>query len=177
MLLKRAKELTSEGQQLFATPALAYFLEHAPGKFNPDNRRMFLEHFASLDDVDILTSAKVWYNHPDRVLSMLSDGLVNRALFSVELDDQPFDTGLVNIMREKVAKHLSISAEEAEYLVLSDSISNYAYSDMDDRITILDKRGNTRDIADASDMLNISVLSKTVRKYFLCYPKLMKDLS
>jgi hypothetical protein len=80
-------------------------------------------------------------------------------------------------MRERVAKHLSISTEEAKYLVLSDSISNYAYSDMDDRITILDKKGNTRDIADASDMLNISVLSKTVRKYFLCYPKLMKDLS
>ena len=48
---------------------------------------------------------------------------------------------------------------------------------MDDRITIMDKSGNTRDIAEASDMLNISVLSKTVRKYFLCYPKLMKELS
>jgi len=177
MLLKRAKVLTSEGKQLFATPALSYFLDNAPGKFDPDNRNMFLEHFASLDDVDILTSAKVWLNHPDRVLSLLSNGLVNRALFSVELDDQPFDTALVNTMREKVTKLLHISASEAEYLVLSDSISNYAYSDMDDRITILDKKGNTLDIADASDMLNISVLSKTVRKYFLCYPKLMKELS
>lgn len=176
-LLKRAQFLTAQGEKLFATPALAYFLDSTPGKFEPANRKRFLEHFSALDDVDILTSAKVWLNYSDRVLSMLSSGLVNRALFSVELDDQPFESELVNSMREKVAGHLSISIEEAGYLVLSDSVSNYAYSDMDDRISIMDKKGNTLDIADASDMLNISVLSKTVRKYFLCYPRLMKELS
>ena len=115
--------------------------------------------------------------HPDRVLSMLSEGLVNRALFSVELERSALSklTWLIPCAK-RVARHLSISAEEAEYLVVSDSMSNYAYSDMDDRISILDKNGNTRDIADASDMLNISVLSKTVRKYFLCYPKFMKEI-
>lgn len=177
MLLKRAQLLTSEGKKLFATPALAYFLEDTPGKFDPANQIRFLEQFASLDDNDILTSAKVWCHHDDRVLSLLSEGLVNRMLFSVELDDNPFQIELVESMRVQVARRLSISTEEAEYLVISDSISNYAYSDMDDRIAIMDKRGNTRDIADASDMLNIAVLSKTVRKYFLCYPKLMKELS
>jgi hypothetical protein len=60
---------------------------------------------------------------------------------------------------------------------MSDSVSNFAYSDLDDRISILDKRGNIRDIAEASDMLNISVLSKTIRKYFLCYPRFMKSLT
>ncbi|MCK4989219.1 MAG: HD domain-containing protein [Bacteroidales bacterium] len=177
MMLKRAQLLTSEGKQLFATPALAYFLDDVPGKFDPVNRKKFLEQFASMDDNDILTSAKVWCHHADRVLSLLSEGLVNRILFSVELDDNPFQIELVESMRRQVASRLSISTEEAEYLVISDSISNYAYSDMDDRIAIMDKRGNTRDIADASDMLNIAVLSKTVRKYFLCYPKLMKELS
>ena len=84
---------------------------------------------------------------------------------------------MVETYRKKVAHHLSISMNDAAYLVLSDSISNFAYSDMDDRIAILDKQGKTRDIADASDMLNISVLSKTVRKYFLCYPRFLKELS
>ncbi|MEN8228030.1 MAG: HD domain-containing protein [Bacteroidota bacterium] len=177
MLMKRAQVLTSQGKQLFATPALSYFLNDIPGKFDPSNRKKFLEQFASMDDNDILTSAKVWCNHPDRILSLLSDGLINRTIFSVELDDNPFQIELVESMRAKVASRLSISPEEAEYLVISDSISNYAYSDMDDRIAIMDKRGNIRDIADASDMLNIAVLSKTVRKYFLCYPKLMKELS
>lgn len=177
MLLKRSMVLAKKGVMLFATPALTFFLEDAPGKFDPSNRKVFLEKFAALDDNDILTSAKVWCNHSDQVLSMLAKGLVNRRLFSVELDDDPFANDLVQSMRTKVSDHLSISQEEAEYLVVSDSISNFAYSDMDDRIDIMDKGGNTRDIAEASDMLNISVLSKTVRKYFLCYPKFMKEIS
>jgi hypothetical protein len=60
--------------------------------------------------------------------------------------------------------------------VVSDSVSNYAYSDMDDRISILDKSGRIKDIAEASDMLNIAVLSKTVRKYFLCFPRFLKEV-
>ena len=176
MMLKRSQVLTAEGMQLFATPALSYFLDNVPGKFQISNRKKFLEQFAALDDNDILTSAKVWCNHQDRVLSVLSSGLVNRVLFSVQLNDIPFEDELIERIQKKVSGHLSISNEEAQYLVVSDSVSNYAYSNMDDRISILDKKGNTRDIADASDMLNISVLSKTVRKYFLCYPKFIKEL-
>ena len=114
--------------------------------------------------------------HDDPVLSMLSYGLVNRKLLSVELADAPYQAERIDALRDQVAKSLSISVEEAKYLVVSDSISNFAYSDMDDRISIMDKKGNIRDIADASDMLNISVLSKTVRKYFLCYPRNMKEM-
>jgi HD superfamily phosphohydrolase len=168
MMLRRAETLASEGAQLFATPALAYFLQR--------DHAHSLEQFAQLDDNDILASAKSWCSHSDPVLSMLSDGLVNRRLLSVELADRPFQAERIDALRERVAVSLSISAGEAEYLVVSDSVSNFAYSDMDDRITIMDKNGNTRDIADASDMLNISVLSKTVRKYFLCYPRNIKEM-
>ena len=163
LMLKRAQALASGGEKLFATPALTHFLQ--------EQTQVSLEQFALLDDNDILTSAKVWCNNSDRVLSMLANGLVNRKLFSVELDNQPFSADRVAKIRDSVAEKLSMSPEEAEYLVVSDSISNYAYSDMDDRITIMDKHGNTCDIAEASDILNISVLSKTVRKYFLCYPR------
>ncbi len=177
MMLKRAQALTAGGTQLFATPPLAFFLSYEPEKFAPSQQSRFLEQFATLDDVDILASAKVWCNHPDTILSMLSDGLINRNLFSVELGDLPFGKERVVSLRKKVSHHLRISVEEATYLVVSDSVSNFAYSDMDDRITIMDKNGNTRDIADASDMLNIAVLSKTVRKYFLCYPRFIKEMS
>jgi HD superfamily phosphohydrolase len=168
MMLRRAEALSSQGVELFSTPALAYFLQ--PG------HEVSLEQFALLDDNDILASAKSWCNHSDPVLSMLSDGLVNRKLLTVELADGPFQSERIDDLRERVAKSLSISAEEAEYLVVSDSVSNFAYSDMDDRISIMDKRGNIRDIAEASDMLNIAVLSKTVRKYFLCFPRIIKEM-
>jgi hypothetical protein len=168
MMLQRAKTLSLQGEKLFATPALTYFLQADQG--------ISLEIFARLDDSDILASAKSWCNHSDPVLSFLSDGLVNRKLLSVELADAPFETARIGALRKGVADALSISAAEAAYLVVSDSVSNFAYSDMDDRISIMDKKGNTRDIAEASDMLNIAVLSKTVRKYFLCYPRNIKEL-
>lgn len=177
MLLKRAQVLTSAGITLFATPALSYFLGGRPGRDARKDRKLFLEMFAALDDNDVLSAAKVWAGHSDRVLSILARGLVHRELFSVELNNDPFGEDRVAGLRREVSRRLSLTKEEAEFLVVSDSVSNYAYSDMDDRITILDKRGGTRDIADASDMLNISVLSKTVRKYFLCYPRFMKELS
>jgi len=167
MMLKRAQALTSGGENLFATPALQHFLQ--------EHNQISLEQFSLLDDVDILASAKVWCNISDTVLSMLANGLVNRKLFSVELDNQPFNPDRVAEIRSRVRNELSLTTAETEYLVVSDSVSNYAYSNMDDRITILDKHGNTRDIAEASDILNISVLSKTVRKYFLCYPRFIYE--
>jgi len=176
MMLKRAQILTASGKELFATPALAFFLKDEPGKFEAANRKVFLDQFARLDDNDILASAKVWCNNSDRVLSLLSTGLINRDLFRVQLNDGPFDPEMVENMRRKVAGHLSISFEDASFLVVSDSVSNYAYTDMDDRISILDKKGKIRDIAEASDMLNIAVLSKTVRKYFLCFPRFLREL-
>jgi len=168
MMLKRAEALTAAGHSLFATPALNYFLQA--------DSKLSLEHFAQLDDNDILASAKNWCNHKDPVLSLLSEGVVNRKLLAVELADGPFPQDRIKALRESVARDLSITAIEAEYLVVSDSVSNFAYTDMDDRISIMDKNGDTRDIAEASDMLNIAILSKTVRKYFLCYPRNMNEL-
>ncbi len=176
MMLRRAQEVHAIEPTLFATPALRFFLAEVPGKFEGSGADAILPHFAELDDYDILVSAKVWCNHSDPVLSFLSRGLVNRELLSVELDNKPFPESRVTELRNRVAGHFGISFHDAGYLVTSDSISNYAYTDLDDRISILDKKGFTRDIAEASDMLNISVLSKTVRKYFLCYPRFVKEL-
>ena len=167
LMLLRAQDLSAMGEELFATPALAYFLR--------EQKQVSLEQFSLLDDEDILASAKVWCNNSDRVLSMLANGLVNRKLFSVELDNRPFSAERVAEIRDFAKEKLSMSPRDAEYMVVSDSVSNFAYSDMDDRITIMDKHGNTRDIAEASDILNISVLSLTVRKYFLCYPRFIKE--
>ena len=50
-----------------------------------------------------------------------------------------------------------------------DSIEN---NPLDDRINILYKDGTVKDIAEASDMLNIQVLTKKVEKHYLCYYRL-----
>ena len=79
--LLRAKELAAKGEDLFASPALRFFL------YNDVDRTRFyddpacLENFIRLDDNDIWTALKVWSDHPDKVLSTLSTGMVDRRLF------------------------------------------------------------------------------------------------
>ena len=43
------------------------------------------------------------------------------------------------------------------------------YEPEDNSIDIIYKDGRIENIAEASNMLNISVLSKKVKKYYLCY--------
>jgi len=52
-------------------------------------------------------------------------------------------------------------------------LTNNAYSVKTDSINILTNKGELIDIAQASDISNVKSLSKTVIKYYLCYPKLL----
>ncbi|HWB62118.1 MAG TPA: hypothetical protein VG603_01315, partial [Chitinophagales bacterium] len=92
-------------------------------------------------------------------------------LFKIEISNTAFPYKDINTLIEKAAKKYRISKADAGYLVFSDATSNYAYNPIEDRINIMDSKGRLRDIAQASDQLNISVLSVPVTKYFLFYPK------
>lgn len=97
--------------------------------------------------------------------------MVNRMLYKIEIQNRPIDNGLISRIKEKTAKLYNLKNKETDYFVFTDSIVNNAYDPKNDKINILYKNGELIDIADASDQLNISVLSKTVEKYFVCYPK------
>ena len=64
-----------------------------------------------------------------------------------------------------------LTSEVLDYFVFSGKITNNAYNMEVGKINILTKSKGLIDIADASDNLNLSALSKTVEKYFICYPK------
>ncbi|WP_241687975.1 HD domain-containing protein [Ancylomarina salipaludis] len=176
-ILKRAKYLAGKGEDLFATPALHYFLYNKVGirQFKSKEKVLgnkdALEVFADLDDNDIMVSIKVWAEHSDKVLSYLCRCMKNRKLFKIEIGKKPFSKEYVAEIRKNVKNRLDCSNHALNYLVIKGSITNNAYNREDDRINILFKDGSLQDIGKASDMLNISVLSKTVKKYYLCYPK------
>ena len=67
---------------------------------------------------------------------------------------------------------LGITLSEANYFVSTPSIEKNMYDPADDSIDIIYKDGTIKNIAEASDMLNISLLSKKVKKYYLCYQRL-----
>lgn len=170
--LLRAKELASQGVELFASPALHFFLykDITPAEFynNPD----CLENFVQLDDNDIWTALKVWSNHTDKVLSTLSMGMINRNIFKVEISSEPIGEDRKKELTLQISQQLGITLSEANYFVSTPSIEKNMYDPADDSIDIIYKDGTIKNIAEASDMLNISLLSKKVKKYYLCYQRL-----
>jgi len=170
-ILKRAKELANKKVELFCTPALKKFLYKQYSKKDFKTNPELLDSFALLDDYDIMTSIKVWTSHKDPVLSMLCAQLVNRRLFKVEMQKLPFKESKIYELKKDVKKRFNLDDKEVNYFVFSGSVVNDAYRGDKISINILFKDGTTIDIAKASDQLNIDVLTKTVKKYYLCYPK------
>lgn len=170
--LQRAKELARNGVDLFATPALRYFLYHDVQEDNFDNAA--LAQYVRLDDNDIWCALKVWGDHDDFVLSTLSRCLVNRDLFKIEVSPKPFDKERIKELKEMYAARYPVTVKEAAYFVSADSISTNMYKEADDSIDIIYHGGETKDISEASDMLNISLLSKSIKKYYCCFLRYSK---
>ena len=174
-VLQRAKQLTFLNQDTPpATPALDFFLKNQINKEDFEKNEQVLHYFSLLDDFDIFTALKLWSDHPDKILSFLSRAIVNRKLFKIELQNEPFETDYLQKVKHSVKKHYQLTDEETDYFCFNDETSNYIYKPGTDRINILFKDGTVKDIAEASDQLNITLLDKPTTKYFLCYPKEVK---
>jgi hypothetical protein len=130
-----------------------------------------LNDFAALDDTDISASIKGWLQSEDRILNILCNKLIERKLFRIELQSTPIATSHKNKIIEKVMSKYKLNRKEAGYFVYGDSVNNSAYLASKFHIHILMKDGSLKDVAEASDQLNLQKLSQTVTKYYLCYPK------
>ena len=173
-ILKRAKQLGQTEKDIPSTPAFRYFLTHDIGKDYFMNNPECLELFGMLDDFDVVTSIKLWMEHPDAVLSTLCRCLIHRNLFRMEIRNTPFDTDYVDGIKEATAKKYKLSSDETSFFVNTEVVTNFAYNPRHDKILI--KTGDCRliDIAKASEQLDIAVLSTTVSKHLLSYPKDVK---
>jgi len=171
-ILNRAKYLVRMGEEIYATPDLKYFLrDFAPEQLH-GNPHETLTHYATLDDDDISIAIKMWTNHNDPVLSRLAANLVNRRLFRIEIQSEPFAASRIERLRNNVAKLYNISDLEAGYFVSSGKLSNHAYNSANVNESILVMQdGKPADITVASDLENLFGMSKVVEKFFLCYPK------
>lgn len=170
--LRRAEYLAKQGWDIFASPALRYFL------YNDIDAKWFEEHpetldmYSQLDDSDIWSALKVWAHSDDKILSMLADDMVNRHIFKVEVHDEPISKEEEETLRSTIADKADISYDDADYLISVNTVQKDMYDVNDDHISILYKNGTIKDIADASELLNVDLLSKKIRKYYLCYQRL-----
>ena len=175
-ILERAKELSHEGRNLFASPCFSYFLKNSISMEDFKNNPLNIERFTKLDDNDIFTSIKVWVNDEDLILSTLCTHLIDRNLYQVEITNEPPSIERINNLADKVTDEYEISDDDTSYFVFTDTIKNKAYSVGDGSVKILMKDGSIQDIAGASDYSNLEALAKTVQKYILCYVKELKNI-
>ncbi len=175
-ILKRAREQVLLGKDLTASEPLLFFLQRnvTINDLSGQDSFEFLDMFSKLDDVDIISAAKSWINNQDPVLSKLSESLINRRLYSIELQSRAFSKSKIRNIHEIILKHYNIRNEDLEYFTPMGEITNMAYNSNDEKIKLLQKDGSLKEITKASDIFDINALSKNVKKYFLCYPKEIK---
>ncbi|MBO5769411.1 MAG: phosphohydrolase, partial [Bacteroidales bacterium] len=70
---------------------------------------------------------------------------------------------------KNIAERFGISMEEAKYFTINCDVSSNIYDNSDYDIEILYNDGSIRPITEASDILNIDVLSKKVKKHAYAY--------
>jgi HD superfamily phosphohydrolase len=167
-ILKRARHLTQQGHSLFGTQSLNLFLKNNFTASEFATQPKLIDAFCDMDDFDVFTSIKEWMRHPDFILSHLCNGMVNRKLYKIKLQENPFADSEINYYRNKVLQVLPVTEEDLSYFVFNGEIENSAYTTSQENIHILFKGNIIKDIAMASDNLSISALSQKTVKNYLC---------
>ena len=171
-MLTRAKDLIRKGKDVFASPALHYFLENDIDKEWFNSHPETLNNYEELDDSDIWSAMKAWRHHEDKILSTLATDMLDRHIFKVEVSEEPFEASHIETIAQEISAHMDISIEDAkQYMMSINTISKDMYNVDDDSIAILYKNGDIRDISEASELLNVQLLSKKIRKYYLSYQR------
>ena len=171
-MLNRAMYLIRSGQEVFASPALFYFL------MNDVNTDWFATHtealtyYGELDDSDLWSAMKAWKHHDDKILSTLATDMLDRHIFKVEVMEEPVEEKHIETLAKEISSQMDISIDDAKrYMMSVNTIAKDMYNVEDDSIAILYKDGTIRDISEASELLNVQLLSKKIRKYYLCYQR------
>ncbi len=138
-ILRRAKDTMSGSE--------CGFLSLDPS--SPD----FIDHFAEIDDDDIMVAVKRWQHSADETLCTLCRCLVNRCLPVITFSNEPFPV------------------PQPSYFEGTGELRNRSYDFNDQEIKVLYKDGRCLPISEASDQLDRHFLEKQVTKYFHYRPR------
>jgi HD superfamily phosphohydrolase len=168
-VLKRAKELTLKGITLPCSEPLLFFMQNriVLDNFNAQT----LDLFSQLDDFDIISALKSWQGQDDFILSSLSKMIINRDLPKIKVVTDKLLLEDMLPLQERFAAENNISIADTNYFIFKGKIKNQAYSKEAEPIRILKKDRTIEDVVEASDQLNLKSLSKSVTKYYICFPK------
>ena len=170
-LMRRARFLMDQGVRLEMPRSLQPFFERSFGLpdflADPNN----LNAFSMIDDYDIWYCIKYWGTHPDFVLAFLARGLMDRRLLKVSISSQAIEDEVLERIRFQAGNELGISQEDVSYLVFEKEVSNSAYISGGNKINVLYRNKDLKDVAEATDLPNVLAMTQVVKKYILCQPK------
>lgn len=166
-ILQRAKELAQKGQELFCSPALHYFLYNHITAEQMMTGSEALRQYALLDDSDVLSAIKAWMNEEDRTLALLSQMFINRRLFHGTLRQNPLTDSEKEVLSARLAQALDIPEEDAHYFFEEHISTSNTYSEKADSIDILYQDGSVKDISEASEILDLRLLTFKPKKLYL----------
>lgn len=166
-ILQRAKQLARKGEELFCSPALHYFLyQHITAEVM-QTQDAALYWYTMLDDSDLLSAIKVWSTHQDTTLRELCLAFTNRRLFKGErINDALSNEQRLGLIK-RYMEQFNISEQDAEFFFVEHVSTSNTYSENGESIGIFFKDGSVRDIAEASDMLNMETLTYKPQKRYL----------
>ena len=171
-VMQRARDLARAGVTVPGSSCLVHFLSRASTLADFAQDPEILSRFVQLDDVDIWGAIKSWVGHDDKILSFLAKSLLNRQLFKIVINPEPYDEEFQLGIIELIAERFALPLAEASQLMITGRLSNTAYDpSSNETINILTKLGKVVNVTEASDLPNIRALSQKVQKYYICYPK------
>jgi len=170
-VLKRAKDLSQDGKDVFMTPSLSFFSNNHVTGDKIINDTDVLHRFSLLDDVDVVASVKHWCNSDDTVLNHLSNALIQRKLPKVILSDSALHENELKEISQDIQRKFNFSESEASYLVSSGALRNTTYQPSREKIWIRTKNGDLIDLATAASNYNFVGTKALATKYFVCRPK------
>lgn len=165
-VLKRAKELAAQGEDLIATENLSYFLKK--NKFDKMTEED-LRRFTEMDDSDIMFGLKNWQNHSDFVLSHLCKSITQRHFPKNIISEKAFDEEIVKKIIQKTNEFYGI--DNAEWLVDQIERTLLPYDTNKQPIFLKSKSEDVFALDKSENQILTQHLKTPSTKYILSFPR------
>jgi uncharacterized protein len=165
-IVERVREIYDKTDaSLLTYTAIDFFL----AEYDENLTDEVLDKFCALDDYDFFHAMKVWSRHRDKVLSTLCKNIIDRKLLKIRLQAEPFTSEEMQQKLKVACQKLGLSQHEAGYFVFAGEAVNTMYTLKDERINILFKDGQLKDISEVDNALIHKTMAAAVKKFYICF--------
>jgi len=164
-IIERAQLLFKQAPESIKTGSV---LDHFLGNFSGQLKDIQLDAFCQLDDTDVLFAVKKWQQHPDEILSLLCNRLLNRNCYKCQIQNEPISDAQWEKAYQDTQKLFAFDDDAMKYLCFKGTVTNTMYKNDQESIKILLKSGEITNISQIQNALIVESLSAQVKKFYIC---------